>query len=78
MNIHRTAKFRIGIHPVIDPCNNCLIEMVCDRDKNICIDKIKYDNNNPNKNIKETVKMKKVKNNNIWSNINGIRRNPRK
>jgi len=72
MNVHRKAKFSLGKTPFNDPCIDCIVGVVCNKDE--CVDKIKYEMAQ-NKDKPETIKIKKkkVKKTKLWRNINGIR-----
>jgi len=74
-NIRRKAAFTLGKSPTFDPCNDCVVGVVCDKDKDICVDKVKYMKAIENdKKINHKFKMKQAKKQNVWRNINGIRR----
>ena len=73
-NIRRKAAFSLGKVPTFDPCKDCVVGMVCDKDTGICVDKVKYNNANIRKEVVTKIKAKKVKKQNIRRNINGIRR----
>ena len=73
-NIRRKARFSLGKAPLFDPCKDCVVGMVCDPNKDMCIDKAKYMTANETRKSNEHMKMKKVKKQNVWRNINGIRK----
>lgn len=69
----RKAVFSLAKTPTFDPCIDCVVAMICDKNKDMCIDKAKYLRENPIKESSTTIKTKKVKKENIWRNINGIK-----
>jgi len=73
INMKRKAKFSLGKAPTFDPCIDCVVGMICDKSKDICIEKAKYIRENTIDNNELKVELKKVKKQNIWRNLNGIR-----